>query len=733
MAVIHQLLSQFRRGEPATESALRLQVLLRRLGHWGELLVTSSAPRENPLVRNLGAVRLRRTDWVLGHHAGASALTARLLLLGCQRAVVLDAHSAGDVSSGAQLAALASSTAFALAPSSAASSALVSAGHAHISRFSPYIEADRFAESRADPRLLRTLRSGRRDLVCGVAAGITAEELAALHRELRRLQPGAQLQVLAQPGLTTAELTAFRRQTRSLPGVRLLSALSHAERVAVLRSSDVWLSFAEDDLVGTQLLEAMAAGLPVLAYAAGATTEVLAGVGLAFTEKRFAFLAELVLRMAQDGRLRRRLLSAQERRLAGVSPASGEASLREALKPFVPGAVLPKRLRRRQRPRVAVVVQRYGAVTGGAEALARSVVERLSRYWEVTVLTTCAKDHLTWANALPPGSSTRDGVRVRRFPTRQPRNMRSLNILSRRLFGTSLDRGDEEGWVAKQGPLAPGLWRHLAEESHRYDGFLAFTYLYASTVWSVPLVGRRALVVPTVHDEPPLAFGVYEDVFRRPSVLFPSTPEEDALISRRFPHHARTRVVGAGIEAPARMDPRRFRRRFAVSRPYLLYVGRVEAGKGIPELLSFYASLRDAEPEAPDLVLAGDASLTVSGVGVRTLGRITESDKWDALAGATAVVVPSPLESLSLLALEAFAVGAPVVGNGHSDVVQGQLERSGAGCVYRDAASFRDAVRAVSRGRSSLARKGRAYAKKHQWSNVVQAYRKEMDRILGER
>ena len=287
--------------------------------------------------------------------------------------------------------------------------------------------------------------------------------------------------------------------------------------------------------------------------------------------------------------------------------------------------------------------------------------------------------------------------------------------------------------MAAQGPLASGLWRHVAEESQHYDGFLAFTYLYASTLWSVPLAGSRTVVVPTAHDEPPLAFGTYEDVFVRPSVLFPSTPEERALISRRFPHHARTRVVGAGVERPARVDPRRFRRCFDVSRPYLLYVGRVEAGKGIPELLSFYASLRDAEPETPDLFLAGDASLTVSSAGVRVLGRIPERDKWDALAGAVAVVVPSPLESLSLLALEAFAVGAPVVGNGHSDVVQGQLERSGAGCVYRDAASFREAIHAVSRTRSSLAMNGRAYAKKHRWSNVVQAYREEMDRILGER
>ena len=54
--------------------------------------------------------------------------------------------------------------------------------------------------------------------------------------------------------------------------------------------------------------------------------------------------------------------------------------------------------------KVAVVVQRYGAeINGGAELHARYVAEHLARHVEVEVLTTCARDYISWANEYPAG------------------------------------------------------------------------------------------------------------------------------------------------------------------------------------------------------------------------------------------------------------------------------------------------------------------------------------------
>jgi glycosyltransferase involved in cell wall biosynthesis len=379
------------------------------------------------------------------------------------------------------------------------------------------------------------------------------------------------------------------------------------------------------------------------------------------------------------------------------------------------------------------VVQRYGpGITGGAEAHAAQVVSRLLAHWDIRVLTSCATDHLTWANALPAGESRVDGVPVLRFANHRPRPMRELNARSRRVFGRSLDRDEEEAWMALQGPLLPGLWRHLEEHRGEYDGFVAFTYLYVSTAWSVPLVADRTLLVPTAHDDEALAFDAYAEVFERARALLVNTPEELELIHRRFPRHARARVVGVGVEAPE-VEPGRFRTRFELPGDYLLYVGRVERGKGIPGLLEAYRGLRTAMVDAPALVLAGETSMDVRMEGVRVLGRVTEQEKWDGLAGALAAVVPSPRESLSLLALESFSVGTPVLGNGASAVVRGHVDGSGAGATFQDAATFLEGVARAHAERGAMAQAARRYAARYRWNRVVDAYREEMDAMVRSR
>jgi glycosyltransferase involved in cell wall biosynthesis len=382
------------------------------------------------------------------------------------------------------------------------------------------------------------------------------------------------------------------------------------------------------------------------------------------------------------------------------------------------------------KPRLAIVVQRYGEqVSGGAERHAREVAPRLAALTDVTVLTTCATDHLSWENALPPGDDRDGGLRVRRFEVARARSIRTFNRLSRARFGQSLDRMQEEHWIAEQGPLVPGLLRHLEEQRARYDAFLFFTYLYAPTVWGLPMVAQRSLLVPTAHDEPPLAFHAYADVFERPRALLCNTPEEEALIRRRFPRHARTRVVGVGIDS-RHGQPARFAAKHHLERPYLFYVGRIEQGKGIGELLRHHRFLRAVDGDAPDLVLAGALHMALGGERLRYVGRISDEDKWDALAGALAVVIPSRWESLSLLALEAFAQGTPIVANGESEVLRGQVRRSRAGELYTDSASFAAAVNRVAKRRAQLGRSGRAFAAKHSWDKVLNAYREEIARIV---
>jgi glycosyltransferase involved in cell wall biosynthesis len=73
---------------------------------------------------------------------------------------------------------------------------------------------------------------------------------------------------------------------------------------------------------------------------------------------------------------------------------------------------------------------------------------------------------------------------------------------------------------------------------------------------------------------------------------------------------------------------------------------------------------------------------------VRYVGYVTDVEKAALIAGAAVVLMPSALESLSILALEAWALGRPVLANAACRVLEGQCRRSGGGLYYRDLAEF---------------------------------------------
>ncbi|SEL67022.1 Glycosyltransferase involved in cell wall bisynthesis [Stigmatella aurantiaca] len=743
---VHQLIPSFVAGDATGQAALHLQWLLRRMGHFGDIHAAEVGPGLESLAQPLKALQPGPEDLVLYHHGIASPLSGRLMHLPCRRGLVFHNISPARFYAGtplaealtagrAQLAALAPFVDLALGVSDFNTAELRAAGYRNLHTVPLFIEPGRFSAACADPAQRRALEGLSPTVlsVSRVAPHKRFEDLIALHAELLRLRPQARLLLVGgyEPG--SRYFKSLQRAAKGLSGVHFLGRLNHAELVAAYRSAQVFVSMSEHEGFGVPLLEAMAAEVPVLAFGAAAVPETLGGAGIVFDEKRFAFLAELVVELSEDEALRKRILQGQAQRLGFFSAEHSQQALEKALATVAPAPAAPRRRTAKpKRPRVAIVVQRYGEVTGGAERHAQQVAEHLAPHWNLTLLTTCAKNHLTWENVFPAGEDRVDGLPVLRFPVTRTRNIRPFNGLSRQVFDRPNERLREEHWVAEQGPLCPGLLSYLASTADTYDGYLFFTYLYAPTVWGLPLVAHRAMLVPTAHDEPPLRFGVYADVFERPRVLMCNTPEEVALIGRFYPDHARARVVGVGVDRPSAQGER-FRQKHGLKRDYLLYVGRLEPGKGIPELLSHHRALQERYADAPDLVLAGDANMPLGGPGVHYVGRVSEQDKHDALAGALAVVVPSRFESLSLLTLEAFAQSTPVLVNGHSEVLAGQVDRSQAGRTYTDLESFITGLREVGEQRQALGRQGLAYAKRHGWPQVVEAYREEMDLILQEK
>ena len=390
--------------------------------------------------------------------------------------------------------------------------------------------------------------------------------------------------------------------------------------------------------------------------------------------------------------------------------------------------------------KVAFIVQRYGLeVNGGAEFLCRQVAEHMAKYWDIEILTTCAIDYVTWQNAYPPGPTAVHGVRVRRFPVDAPRKMSSFNRLSAKVFADGADPDTELAWMRAQGPFSSRFLSYLQQYRSAYDGYIFFTYLYASTFFGMPLVADRSALVPTAHDEPPIYLGIFNALFRLPKAIIFSTPEEQAFVNARFgTARVAQDVIGAGVDIPSETSAARFLAKHhdkLRGSDFVLYVGRIDTAKGCPQLFSHFAQFRQDVPAYPlKLVLLGSAVMEIPNhPDILYLGFVSEQEKFDAIAAAKLVILPSPYESLSLVALEAWRSGTPVLATGASTVLVQQCIRSNGGLWYDNYAEFRAALCLLLHDpdlRERLGSAGRAFVQRcYSWHTVESKYLELMNRI----
>jgi glycosyltransferase involved in cell wall biosynthesis len=393
----------------------------------------------------------------------------------------------------------------------------------------------------------------------------------------------------------------------------------------------------------------------------------------------------------------------------------------------------------RGRP-LAVVVQRYGReITGGSETLARAVAERLAPEFAVTVFTTCARDYVTWRNELPPGKEEHGGVTILRFESEEERDLHAFNAYAEILYarGRRTTEDEELSFLRRQGPFVPGLTEALERAKGSFEAILFFTYLYYPTYEGLARAPERSILVPTAHDEPPLRFGIFDRMFAIPRAFaFCSSPEE-ALVRQRFSlGGVPSAVTGIGVEGQSRGDVSEFRRRHSLEDPYLLYAGRIDAGKGCAAMLQFYRAYRKRRPRGPDLVLIGTLAMELPDEpGVRYLGFVSEDEKSAALSGAEVLVCPSPYESLSIVLLEGFARNTPALVNERSLVLKDHCVRSNAGLYYATEDEFVEAldllVQRPELGRA-LGENGREYvAREYTWEVVLGRYRALIDAVAG--
>ena len=470
---------------------------------------------------------------------------------------------------------------------------------------------------------------------------------------------------------------------------------------AFYRLCDVFVIASIHEGFCMPVLEAMALGKPVVAAAATALPTTVGDAGLLFTPDDPADLARQVIR----------LLAAQKEQAGSTSVDLTQARAMLQAQP------------------IAFVTPRYGRdVLGGAERGAQAWAEQLAaRGFTVEVLTTNAIDLVNWQSASLPEHEVINGITVRRFAVDpiNPSGFHEVQIKAAR--GEIITRRDEERFM-QHNLRSRALEEYIAHHRDEYAAFIFTPYLFGTAYYAAKQAGDRAFHIPCLHDEPAARFAIFREMLEEARGIFFNSPAEEQLARKKL-HVANpfNTVLGYGFDKqPLQGNPMRFRQRTGVQASFLLYSGRLEEAKNVALLIDWFISYKASHPNSDlKLVLAGKGELPIPDhPDIVRLGMIVDAQELaDMYAACTALCQLSLNESFSIVIMEAWQQGRPVIVHADCAVTRDHVERSGGGYACRDITSFSEAIDQLLQSpelATTLGERGRTYVQtNYNWDVLV--------------
>jgi glycosyltransferase involved in cell wall biosynthesis len=379
-----------------------------------------------------------------------------------------------------------------------------------------------------------------------------------------------------------------------------------------------------------------------------------------------------------------------------------------------------------------VVVPRYGGeAVGGAEKAMRMIAERLVAWhgWTVDVFTTCSESALTWEDVIDPGTTVVDGVTVHRYASSAGRDPEWGLIAGRvEISPTTVDDTGQQLFIDRQGPLCPDMLEAAASSDAELVAFSP--YLFYPAVRGVPMLGDRSILHGAAHDEPALHLDVMQHMYAAAGGLSYYTDAERDLAESLFPVSHKPKItLGLGIDEPDTTgDITTVRETFGIGdRPYVVCVGRVENGKGARALDGFFREYALRRNGDLALVFVGPASEQLDPhPDIIVTDRVDEATKHALVAGALVSISPSAMESFSMVILESWVAGTPVLVNAKCGATVEHASRGQGGLWFDDYPSFEVALDRLVRDtalRDVLALNGLNYTvATFSWEAVIDRY-----------
>ena len=345
--VVNQWVPAAHRGDAVGDSARGMRDLLRRKGYEADVFALSIDADLRDDVRPFSDPAARRGDVTVLHFAVPSPMTAALTTLRGRRVLqyhnVTPAHFFARYDAGifriaalgrTELRTLVGRVDLALGVSEYNRRELEALGFADTGVLPILVDIERITMAPRRPVLERTLDDGPANIlfVGRVAPNKKLEDHIRLAEHYKRyvdtdyrfIFVGRTDAVPRYYAMLLALIAEY-----DMPPERFLftGQVPDAELAAYYRMASAYVSLSEHEGFCAPLVEAMAAGVPVLAFGAAAVPETLGGAGLCFTPKDLEHAAELLGLLVYDGELRSSVIAGQRRRLTDFSPARAARTL----------------------------------------------------------------------------------------------------------------------------------------------------------------------------------------------------------------------------------------------------------------------------------------------------------------------------------------------------------------------------------------------------------------------
>ena len=379
-----------------------------------------------------------------------------------------------------------------------------------------------------------------------------------------------------------------------------------------------------------------------------------------------------------------------------------------------------------QELRASFVTPWYGdKVPGGAEAEARRTAQNLARAGlRVQVLTTCLAGLGTdWdRDQLPAGLTMEKGVSVRRFPTAKRDGARFNVLNSRVMAGQRLSIIEEHDFFRNM-VYSPAILDYIAQNPQE-GPFFFIPYLFTSSVLGPLIHPAKSVLIPCLHDEGYARLSAVRRAFEACRAIVFHVPAERDLAGGLYDlKKTEPLVMGEGVDTEWSAQAERFRQKFGLNGPFILYAGRKDPGKNIPLLTRFFLRYVAERQGAGGLKLVMIGNLTADippGAKdiILDLGFLSLQDKYDAYAAASVFVQPSVLESFSLVIMEAWLANTPVLVHSGCAVTKEHVEKSAGGLHFNDYPHFAECLDLLL-NRPELAERMAAAGRKYVLNNYA--------------